>query len=100
VFVGSLVHVLIYKSGLIIILLIIIIIYLFTAIEFLPGGSGYFTCKQNMNSVNTKFKSGGLHEKHAVTTSNAGNHLSICLMTQGNEEGPVSWWSVAGPSEY
>jgi len=24
------------------------IIYLFTAIGLLPGGSGYFTCKQNM----------------------------------------------------
>ena len=43
---------------------IIIIIYLFTAIGLLPGGSGYFTCKQNMKLVTTKFKSGGLHEKH------------------------------------
>jgi hypothetical protein len=58
---------------------VIIIIYLFTAIGLLPGGSGYFTCKQNMKSVTTKFKSGGLHEKHAVATWNAGNHLSVCL---------------------
>jgi len=58
---------------------ILIIIYLFTAIGLLPGGSGYFTCKQNMKLVTTKFKSGGLHEKHVVATWNLGNHLSICL---------------------
>jgi len=50
-------------------------IYLFTAIELLLGGSGYFTCKQNMKLVTTKFKSGGLHEKHVVATWNLGNHL-------------------------
>ena len=33
---------------------------LFTAIWLLPGGSGYFTCKQNMKLVTTRFKSGGL----------------------------------------
>ena len=44
------------------------IIYLFTAIGVLPGGSGYFTCKQNMKLVTTRFKSGGLHEKHVVAT--------------------------------
>jgi len=54
-------------------------IYLFTAIELLPGGSGYFTCKQNMKLVTTGFKLGGLHEKHVVATWNVGNHLSICL---------------------
>ena len=59
--------------------IIIIIIYLFTAIGLLPGGSGYFTCEQNMKLVTTKFKSGGLHEKHVVATWNLGNHLSICL---------------------
>jgi hypothetical protein len=42
----------------------------------LPGGSGYFTCKQNMNLVTTKFKSGGLHENHVVATWNVGNRLS------------------------
>ena len=57
----------------------IIIIYLFTAIGLSPGGSGYFTCKQNMKLFTTKFKSGGLHEKHVVATWNVGNHLSICL---------------------
>jgi len=58
-----------------------IIIYLFTAIELLPGGSGYFTCKQNMKLVTTRFKSGGggLHGKHVVATWNLGNHLSIWL---------------------
>ena len=55
------------------------IIYLFTAIRLLPGGSGYFTCKQNMKLVTTRFKLGGLHEKHVVVTSNLGNRLSICL---------------------
>ena len=56
-----------------------IIIYLLTAIGLSPGGSGYFTCIQNMKLVTTKFKSGGLHEKHVVATWNVGNHLSICL---------------------
>jgi len=55
-----------------------IIIYLFTAIGLSPGGSGYFTCKQNMKLLTTRFKSGGLHEKHVVATWNVGNHLSIC----------------------
>ena len=55
-----------------------VIIYLFTAIGLLPGGSGYFTYKQNMKLV-TALKSGGLHEKHVVATWNVGNHLSICL---------------------
>jgi len=54
-------------------------IYLFTAIGLLPGGSGYFTCKQNMKLFTTRFKLGGLHEKHVVATWNLGNHLSICL---------------------
>ena len=61
-------------------LIIIIIIYLFTAIGLSPGGSVYFTCKQNMKLVTTnKFKSGGLHEKHVVATWNVGNRLSVCL---------------------
>ena len=38
-----------------------------------PGGSGYFTCIQNMKLVTTEFKSGGLHEKHIVATWNLGN---------------------------
>jgi len=48
-----------------------------------PGGSGFFTCIQNMKLITTKFKSGGLHEKHVVATWNLGNHLNICLQTQG-----------------
>ena len=42
-----------------------------------PGGSGCFTCMQNMKLVTNKFKSGGLHEKHVVATWNVGNRLSI-----------------------
>ena len=42
----------------------------FTAIGLLPGGSGYFTCKQNMKLTTTRFNSGGLHEKHVVATVN------------------------------
>ena len=63
-----------------IVIIIIIIIYLFTAIGLLPCGSGsFFTCKQNMKLVTTRFKSCGLHEEHVVATWNLGNHLSICL---------------------
>jgi len=29
--------------------------------------------------VTTKFKLGGLHEKHVVVTWSLGNHLSICF---------------------
>ena len=53
-----------------------------------------------MKLVTTKFKSGGLYEKHVVATWNLGNHLSICFWAQGNQEKPVSRWPVAGPSEY
>ena len=55
------------------------IIYLLTVIGLSPGGSGYFTCIQNMKVVTNKFKSGGLHEKHVVATWNVGNRLSVCL---------------------
>ena len=61
------------------IIIIIIIIIIITAIGLLPGGSGYSTCTQYKKSVTTKFKSGGLHEKHVVATWNVGNHLGICL---------------------
>jgi hypothetical protein len=30
------------------------------------GGSGYFTCIQNMTLITTKLKSGGLQEKHVL----------------------------------
>jgi len=36
-----------------------VIFFFFTVIGLLPGGSGYFTCIQNMKLVTTKFKSGG-----------------------------------------
>ena len=52
---------------------------LLTAIGLSPGGSGYFTCIQNIKLVTNKFKSGGLHEKHVVATGNVGNRLSVCL---------------------
>ena len=61
------------------IIIIIIIIIIFTAIGLLLGGSGSFTCIQNMKLVTNKFKSEGLHEKHVVATWNLGNHLSICF---------------------
>ena len=68
-------------TGILLLLLLslLLLLLLFTEIRLLPGGSGYFTCIQNMKLVTTKFKSGGLHEKHAVTTWNLGNHLSICF---------------------
>jgi len=53
-----------------------------------------------MKLFTTKFKSGGLHEKHIVANWNLGNHLGICFWAQGNQEKPVSKWPVAGPSEY
>jgi hypothetical protein len=53
--------------------------YLLIAIGLSPDGSGYFTCIQNMKLVTTKFKSGGLHDKHVVATWSLGNHLSICF---------------------
>ena len=49
-------------------MIIIIIIIIITAVGLSPGGSGYFTCIQNMKLVTNKFKSGGLHEKHVVAT--------------------------------
>ena len=47
-------------------LLLLLLLLLFTAIGLSPGGSGYFTCIQNMELVTNKFKSGELHEKHVV----------------------------------
>ena len=44
-------------------LLLLLLLLLLTEIGLSPGGSGYFTCKQNMKLVTNKFKSGGLHEK-------------------------------------
>ena len=58
-------------------IIIIIIIHLLTAIWLSSGDSGYFTSIGNMKLVTTRFKSGGLHEKHVVATWNLGNHLGI-----------------------
>ena len=60
-------------------MMMIIIIIIINCNWVSPGGSGHFTCLQNMKLVTNKFKSGGLHEKHVVATWNLGNHLSICL---------------------
>ena len=76
----------------------IYIYILFTAIGLSPGGSGYFTCKQNMKLVITKFNSGGLHEKHVVATWNRGNRLSVCLQAQGNQEKPVTKEKPVAPN--
>jgi hypothetical protein len=81
-------------------LLLLLLILLLTTIDLSPGGSGYFTCIQNMKLVKNKFMSGGLYEKHVVATWNLAKHLSICFWTQGNQEKLVSRWPVAGPSEY
>ena len=59
--------------------LLLLLLLLLTAVGLSPGGSDYFTCKQNMKLVTTRFKSGGLHEKHVVANWNVGNRLSICL---------------------
>ena len=53
-----------------ILLLLLLLLLLLTAIVLSPGGSGYFTCIQNMKLATNKFKSGVLHEKHVVTTWN------------------------------
>jgi hypothetical protein len=41
-----------------------------------------------------------LNEKHVEATWKSGKHLSIRSWTQGNQEKPVSRWSIAGPSGY
>jgi len=58
---------------------ILLLILLFTAVSLLPGGSGFFRCIQNTKLVTTRFKSGGIHEKHVVATWKFGNHFSICF---------------------
>ena len=52
----------------VLLLLLLLLLLLFTAVGFLPGGSGYFTCIENMKLVTNKFKFGGLREKHVVAT--------------------------------
>ena len=67
----------------------------------------YYLYTNMKEKVTRKFKSGGLHERHVVATwkpfkddLKIGNHLSIRLQTQGNQEKPVSRWPVAGPYGY
>ena len=70
--------------------IIIIIIIIFTAIGLSPGGSGYFTCIQNMKLVTTEFKSGGLHEKHVGCISSAKLWKNVTCgvnMFQNQQEG-------------
>jgi len=55
---------------------LLLLLLLLPAIGLSPGGSGYFTCIQNMKLVTNKFKSGGLHEKHVVATWNVGNQTA------------------------
>jgi hypothetical protein len=57
----------------------------------IPGGSGYFTNTQNMALVTTKFKSGGLHEKHVVALGNMGSTSAFAFRpreTMGVKHGP------------
>jgi hypothetical protein len=44
-----------------------------------------------------EFKSGGLHEKHAVATWGPSQHS---IKDRGKPSKPVSRWPVAGPSGY
>jgi len=54
-----------------------------------------------MKLVTTRFKSGGLHEKHVVATWNVGNRLAaFAYRHRETKKKPVSRWPVAGPSEY
>ena len=71
-----------------------------TAIGLSPGGSGYFTCIQNMKLVTNKFKSEGLHEKHVVATLILGTISAFAYRHRETKKKPVSRWPVAGPSEY
>jgi len=65
---------------LLLLLLLLLIVIIFVYCNWVvTQWQWYFTCKQNMKLVTTKFKSGGLHEKHVVATWNFRNHLSICF---------------------
>ena len=50
---------------------LLLLLLLLTAIGLSPGGSGYFTCIQNVKLVTNKFKLGGL----AINQLNAQNLL-------------------------
>ena len=51
--------------------LLLLLLILFNATGLSPGGSGYFTCIQNVKLVTNKFKLGGL----AINQLNAQNLL-------------------------
>ena len=55
-------------------------IIIITGIGLLPGGSGYFTRKQNKKLVTTKFKSGKLHEKHVGNRSALSIAMELLLL--------------------
>ena len=52
----------------IITIIIIIITIIINSIGLPHGGNSYITCIQNRKLVTTKFKFGGLHEKHILAT--------------------------------
>ena len=62
--------------GLVIIIIIIIFIYCSWVVT---RWQWLFYMYTNMKLVTTKFKSGGLYEKHVVANWNPGNHLRICF---------------------
>jgi len=61
------------------IIIIIIIIIIINCNWVVTRWQWLFYMYTKYELVTTKFKSGGLHEKHVVTTWNLGNHLSVCL---------------------
>ena len=57
--------------------IIIIIIIIINCNWVVTRWQWLFYMYTNMKKVTTKFKLGGLHEKHVVATWKLGNHLSI-----------------------
>jgi hypothetical protein len=50
--------------------------------------------------ITTKFKSGGLHEKHVVALGNLGTTSAFAFRHRETKKKPVSRWPVVGPSGY
>lgn len=62
---------------------------------------GKLTCLQRKGVDFYEFKSEGLHEKLPGAAWNFGNRLSLCLMTEGNQEKLFrSGWSQDLPNAY
>jgi len=59
------------------------------------GGKNNLVCFKARGVNSDEFKSAGLHEKQAEATWDFGNHLGMCLGTQGNEGKPMSIWHIA-----